>query len=62
MKKFLFVIILISIGVLLQAQDVHFSQIYEAPLAINPSFTGYFDGNHRIAGNYKSQWNNIQKY
>lgn len=61
MKKFLFVIILISIGVLLQAQDVHFSQIYEAPLAIDPSFTGYFDGNHRIAGNYKSQWHNIQK-
>jgi S-methyl-5-thioribose-1-phosphate isomerase len=61
MKKFLFVIFLISLGVILQAQDVHFSQIYEAPLAINPSFTGYFDGNHRIAGNYKSQWNNIQK-
>ncbi|MBK6934417.1 MAG: PorP/SprF family type IX secretion system membrane protein [Bacteroidales bacterium] len=60
MKKFLFVIFLISVGVILRAQDVHFSQFYEAPLSINPSFTGYFDGNHRIMGNYKSQWHNIQ--
>jgi len=43
----------------LQAQDPHFSQFFASPLTLNPAFTGKFDGNLRIAGNYRNQWATI---
>ena len=38
------------------AQDIHFSQFYFSPLTLNPAHTGFFNGKHRFATNYKSQW------
>jgi type IX secretion system PorP/SprF family membrane protein len=38
------------------AQDIHFSQITEAPLFLNPANTGLFEGYMRATLNYRSQW------
>jgi type IX secretion system PorP/SprF family membrane protein len=43
----------------LKAQDPHFSQFFASPLTLNPALTGRFDGNLRIAGNYRNQWPTI---
>lgn len=41
---------------ILKAQDIHFTQFDFAPLFINPSNTGNFNGDFRIAGNFRNQW------
>lgn len=41
------------------AQDPHFSQFYSSPLTLNPAFTGKFNGDLRIVGNYRNQWPTI---
>ncbi|NTW34136.1 MAG: PorP/SprF family type IX secretion system membrane protein [Bacteroidetes bacterium] len=43
----------------LNAQDVHFSQFFNAPLSINPALTGNIEGNIRAVVNHKNQWNSI---
>ena len=62
MKKTLLFIFLFQMGVIScsKAQvDPHFSQIYAYPLWLNPALTGVFDGNTRIAANFKDQWTGI---
>lgn len=39
-----------------KAQDIHFSQVNEAPIMLNPANTGFFDGYIRASGNYRNQW------
>ena len=41
------------------AQDVHFSQFFEAPLVRNPSLAGIFTGDVRVQGVYRSQWQSV---
>lgn len=41
------------------AQDIHYSQFYNAPLNINPANTGIFNGDRRIMGSYKDQWRTV---
>ncbi|MEO7312428.1 MAG: PorP/SprF family type IX secretion system membrane protein [Chitinophagaceae bacterium] len=43
------------------AQDIHFSQFFASPLTLNPALTGNFDGNLRVAGNYRDQWPTISR-
>lgn len=44
----------------LVAQDIHFSQYYEAPMLLNPASTGVIpNGNYRISSNHKQQWSSI---
>ncbi|MEO7531000.1 MAG: PorP/SprF family type IX secretion system membrane protein [Sediminibacterium sp.] len=43
------------------AQDPHFSQFFSSPLTLNPANIGKFDGSIRVAGNYKNQWQVIDK-
>ena len=38
------------------AQDVHFSQYNSSPLLLNPALTGFYSGDYRIAGTFRSQW------
>ncbi len=59
MKKILFTSLLMVITILTYAQDKHFSQFYSAPLTINPSMTGLFDGKYRGIVNYRTQWGSI---
>lgn len=55
--------ILLSFSFLLlkqsKAQDVHFSQFFEAPLWRNPSLAGIFNGDVRVQAVYRDQWNSI---
>lgn len=42
------------------AQDLHFSQYFNAPMLVNPANTGFNpDYDFRIGGNYRSQWANV---
>jgi len=43
----------------LQAQDIHFSQFFEAPLWRNPSLSGIFTGDIRVQAVYRDQWNSV---
>ncbi|MEY4542074.1 MAG: hypothetical protein RL411_151 [Bacteroidota bacterium] len=48
----------IQLGVA-SAQDLHFSQFYEAPLLRNPALAGIYEGDVRIQGVYRTQWGSI---
>jgi type IX secretion system PorP/SprF family membrane protein len=41
------------------AQDLHFSQFFEAPLLRNPSLAGIFTGDVRVQAVYRDQWNSV---
>jgi len=41
------------------AQDFHYSQFYNQPLAFNPAMTGIFNGDERISGSIRDQWRSI---
>jgi type IX secretion system PorP/SprF family membrane protein len=43
------------------AQDPNFSQFFVSPLTLNPALTGKFNGDLRLAGNYRDQWPAISK-
>jgi len=52
--------LILSISLLnASAQDIHFSQFFEAPLLRNPSLAGIYTGDYRIQGVYRDQWNSI---
>jgi type IX secretion system PorP/SprF family membrane protein len=46
-------------SVKITAQDAHFSQFYNAPQQINPAMIGLFNGQYRIAVNYRDQWASV---
>src|SRR5688572_21337857 len=42
------------------AQDLHFSQFMNSPLATNPANTGFIpEGDYRLGVNYRNQWSSI---
>jgi len=41
------------------AQDVHYVQFDATPLAVNPAFTGMFDGSIRASSLYRNHWSNV---
>lgn len=41
------------------AQDLHFSQPYMNPLAVNPALTGVFEGPWRAMAAYRDQWSSV---
>lgn len=55
MKRIVTLIMLFSLGKLV-AQDVHFSQYWATPLAMNPAFCGKFNGVARFTFDYRNQW------
>src|ERR1700704_6656284 len=58
-KQFISLAIMIAFMQSAFAQDLHFSQFFEAPLLRNPSLAGIFTGDYRIQGVYRDQWNSI---
>ena len=42
------------------AQDLHFTQFYNAPMKLNPGNTGAFKGDLRVISNYRNQWSSIE--
>lgn len=45
--------------IVVYAQDIHFSQFFEAPLWRNPSLAGIFTGDIRVQAVYRDQWNSV---
>ncbi len=60
MKHIKLGLILSFFCVKLFAQDPHFTQYFAAPMLMNPAFTGFFNGDVRVSGCYRSQWSSIQ--
>jgi hypothetical protein len=58
MKKILLIVFGVMIGAELLAQDPQFSQYYQAPLYLNPGFTG-ITPQQRVAINHRIQWPNL---
>lgn len=59
MKRLFYTYCFLFFAVISKAQDPHFSQFFASPLTLNPAFTGKFNGNYRVAGNYRNQWPEI---
>lgn len=61
MRKFLLLILSLTLLNSASAQDPNFSQFFVSPLTLNPALTGKFNGDFRVAGNYRDQWPEISK-
>jgi type IX secretion system PorP/SprF family membrane protein len=59
LKKIVFIISIVCFYGQIVAQDLHFSQFYASPLTLNPAHTGWYNGDFRIAANYRTQWKAI---
>lgn len=58
MKKFTFILLLLH-SFLLKAQDFSFSQFYEQPMLRNPALAGIFEGDVRVSGIFRNQWQSV---
>jgi type IX secretion system PorP/SprF family membrane protein len=56
MKKVYPLVIGLTITMSLFAQDIHYSQFFNAPLLLNPALTGFTPGPYRVGINYRNQW------
>ena len=52
-------ILLLIVSLRALAQDIHFSQYNDLPLALNPSLAGNMDGTARTGTLYRNQWNSV---
>ena len=52
----IFTFFLCAFTVAAKAQDPHFTQYFASPMTLNPAMTGYFNGDYRIAANFRQQW------
>jgi len=50
---------LILMTLSLNAQDITFSQFYENPILRNPALAGIFEGDFRVEGTMRSQWQSV---
>lgn len=42
-----------------QGQDIHYAQFHNVPLYQSPAMTGLMNGDYRISGVYRSQWESV---
>ncbi len=56
MKKIYTLLVVLSLALVGTAQDIHYSQFYNAPLLLNPALTGMTSGSGRISITYRNQW------
>ena len=57
--KILFVSYTLLLALSTRAQDIHFSQFFQAPLLRNPSLAGIYTGDIRVQTVYRDQWNSV---
>lgn len=55
-KRISILLLIFLPGILLRAQDIHFSQFSNSPVLLNPAQTGFFNGAHRFTVNSRTQW------
>src|SRR5687768_1547287 len=58
-RKLLLILLCAATGGSGFAQDIHFSQFFEAPLLRNPSLAGIFTRAIRVQAVYRDQWNSV---
>ena len=56
MKKTVQLFIAIILCANVMAQDPHYTQFNAVPLSVNPAYTGNFEEDIRVAGNFRQQW------
>lgn len=56
MKKNIYIWLMGLCGNYLFSQDIHFSQYNGALLNLSPALTGFFDGDYRVNGIFRKQW------
>lgn len=61
MRKLWLLILCFAFSTTSFTQDPNFSQFFVSPLTLNPALTGKFNGDFRLAGNYRDQWPEISK-
>ena len=54
-------ILLLTVCTKVKSQDLHFAQIQESPILINPANTGFFQGYFRAIAQYRNQWMSMGK-
>ncbi len=59
LRRLLWIAVLGTFALSVNAQDIHFSQFYNSPLNLNPAMTGVMNGNIRLVGNYRNQWASV---
>lgn len=62
MRKLLFCLFLLQATGTMAQVDPHFSQFYAQPLWLNPGMTGIMEGDYRITGIYRKQWNDAAPF
>lgn len=60
MKRLLTLIFFVFISGLVRAQDLIYSQFYNAPGYLNPALNGQFEGDLRVNMIYRNQWTKLQ--
>ncbi len=58
-RHILFTIIFISYSLLVNGQDIHYSQYFNHYPSQNPIHAGLYSGKHRITANYRNQWQTV---
>ena len=53
------VVLIILMSENLKAQDIHWSQFFVNPFLTNPANSGFFNGDYRLTGIYRSQWGSV---
>ena len=56
MIKILNLVVIMSIVLITQAQDIHFSQYNAQPLLLNPAMTGLSKCDYRVGAIFRAQW------
>jgi len=56
MKKVYTLVLSFAIAASMFAQDIHYSQFFNAPMLLNPALTGFTSGPYRVGVNYRNQW------
>jgi type IX secretion system PorP/SprF family membrane protein len=54
--RLLFIVYCLLPTVYCISQDIHFAQLSETPLLVNPALTGVYDGYYRGILNFRNQW------
>ena len=58
-RNIIYATFLLLTSIQITAQDIHFSQFFEAPLLRNPSLAGLFAGDVRMQSVYRTQWQSV---
>jgi type IX secretion system PorP/SprF family membrane protein len=60
-KEFVLAFLMLMLSFLAKTQDIHWSQIIENPIFLNPANSGNHNASHRFVSSYKEQWRSVTK-